>query len=111
MTAPHEASLMGNLFQDHILNLCLKIAFTAYLAPMELTICRRLRHHNKSCGTSLVIQWLRIHLSMQGMCIGSLVGELRPHILAGLLSPPELESLGALEPVILNKRSPVACCN
>ena len=26
-------------------------------------------------GTSLVVQWLRIHLAMQGMWVGSLVGE------------------------------------
>ena len=62
-TAPYEASLMGNLLQDYILNLCLKIPFSAYIVPMELTICRRLRHHKKSSGTSPVVQWLRIHLS------------------------------------------------
>ena len=54
---------MGNLLQDYILNLCLKIPFSAYIVPMELTICRRLRHHKKSSGTSPVVQWLRIHLS------------------------------------------------
>ena len=56
-------------------------------------------HHHRCCGllwhsqshlddlesrggygheeTSLVVQWLRIHLAMQGMWVGSLVGELR----------------------------------
>ena len=31
-------------------------------------------------GTSLVIQWLRIHLAMQEMHVQSLVGELRSHM-------------------------------
>ena len=31
-------------------------------------------------GTSLVIQWLRLHLPMQGVWIWSLVGELRSHM-------------------------------
>ena len=34
-------------------------------------------------GTSLVIQWLRIRLPMQGMQVQSLVGELRSHMLQG----------------------------
>ena len=32
-------------------------------------------------GTSLVVQWLRNHLPMQGMQVQSLVGELRSHML------------------------------
>ena len=32
-------------------------------------------------GTSLVVRWLRIHLSMQGSQVGSLVRELRSHML------------------------------
>ena len=31
-------------------------------------------------GTSLMVQWLRIHLAMKGMQIQSLVGELRSHL-------------------------------
>ena len=34
-------------------------------------------------GTSLVAQWLRIHLAMQGTPVPSLVGELRSHMLRG----------------------------
>ena len=30
--------------------------------------------------TSLVVQWLRLHLAMQGVQIRSLVGELRSHM-------------------------------
>ena len=30
-------------------------------------------------GTSLVVQWLRIHLAMQGTLVQSLVGALRSH--------------------------------
>ena len=33
-----------------------------------------------STGTSLVVQWLRIHLAMQGMQVQSLVGELGSHV-------------------------------
>ena len=31
-------------------------------------------------GTSLVVQWLRIHLPVQGMQVPSLVRELRSHM-------------------------------
>ena len=31
-------------------------------------------------GTSLVVQWLRIHLAVQGTRVQSLVGELRSHM-------------------------------
>ena len=34
-------------------------------------------------GTSLVVQWLRLHLPMQGVWVQSLVGELRSHMLLG----------------------------
>ena len=37
-------------------------------------------------GTSLVIQWLRIHLPMQGTWVQSLVGELKPPHATGQLS-------------------------
>ena len=33
--------------------------------------------------TSLVVQWLRLHLSVQGVWVWSLVGELRPHMPQG----------------------------
>ena len=36
-----------------------------------------------SAGTSLMVQWLRICLPMQGTRVRSLVGELRPHMLWG----------------------------
>ena len=35
---------------------------------------------NAFLGTSLVVQWLRIHLAVQGMWVQSLVGELRSDI-------------------------------
>ena len=34
---------------------------------------------NKTFGTSLAVQWLRLHLPMQGVPIRSLVRELRSH--------------------------------
>ena len=34
-------------------------------------------------GTSLVVQWLRIHLAMEGTLVRPLVGELRSHMLLG----------------------------
>ena len=46
--------------------------------------------------TSLMAQWLRIHLAMQGTQVGSLVGKLRPHrpTYSSTLepAPPQLES-------------------
>ena len=36
---------------------------------------------NAPSGTPLVIQWLRVCLTMQGTRVRSLVGELRPHVL------------------------------
>ena len=36
-----------------------------------------------SAGTSLVVQWLRIHLPMQGTQVQSLVWELRSHMPRG----------------------------
>ena len=38
---------------------------------------------NEEIGTSLVVQWLRIHLPMQRAQVWSLVRELRSHILCG----------------------------
>ena len=38
-------------------------------------------------GTYLVVQWLRIHLAMQGTPVQSLVGELRSHIPQGITKP------------------------
>ena len=35
---------------------------------------------NKNSGTSLVVQWLRLHLPMQRVWAGSLVRELRSHV-------------------------------
>jgi len=37
----------------------------------------------KKEGTSVVVQWLRIHLAVRGMLVLSLVGELKSHILLG----------------------------
>jgi len=34
-------------------------------------------------GTSLVVQWLRLHLAMQGVWVRPLVSKLRPHIPCG----------------------------
>ena len=39
------------------------------------------RKKKRSVGTSLVIQWLRLHLPMQTEQVRSLVKELKPHVL------------------------------
>ena len=59
---------------------------TGYMCPVA--------NKNESPGTSLVVQWLRICLPMQGTQVRSLVGELRSHMPRGnearapqLLSP------------------------
>ena len=46
-------------------------------------------------GTSLVVQWLRIGLPMQGVQLSSLVGELRPHTQVKVLVA---QSCGTLRP-------------
>ena len=35
-------------------------------------------------GTFLVVQWLRLHLPMQGAWVQSLLGKLRSHMLNGI---------------------------
>ena len=40
-------------------------------------------HQVEAAGTSLVVQWVRLHLTMQGMRVRSLVGEQRPHMPCG----------------------------
>ena len=58
-------------------------------------------------GTSLVVQWLRIHLPIQGTQVRSLVQELRSHMPQYNWAPEsQLPSPAHLEPVLLNKRSP-----
>ena len=53
---------------------------------VEETVCNGLlslvvsQNKKPRTGTSLVIQWLRLHLPMQGMWVGSLVRELRSHM-------------------------------
>ena len=42
---------------------------------------RRKASEEAKPGTSLVAQWLRIHLPMQGTWVQSLVSKLRPHML------------------------------
>ena len=49
------------------------------------------------CRTSLGVQWLRIHLVIQGMWVPSLVRELRLHTAAEYLGPQATTSeAGAL---------------
>jgi len=40
------------------------------------------KHNEQYCvaGTSLVAQWLRIHLAMQGTWVQALVREIRSHV-------------------------------
>ena len=62
-------------------------------------------HMQEDCrGTSPVVQWVRVHLPMQGTQVRSLVWGLRSHMQQSnnarvLLSPR------ALEPVLHNKRN------
>ena len=44
------------------------------------------RLENRGNKASLVVQWLRIHLPMQGEWVPPLVGELRSHLLLGQIS-------------------------
>ena len=56
--------------------------------PLELLgliIFRPCTQENKKCsqGSPVLVQWLRIHLAMQGIWVQSLFSELRSHILQG----------------------------
>ena len=53
-------------------------AITKLTAWCDMQI-KRLRKY--TVGTSLVVQWLRIHLAMQETQVQSLVQELRSHVL------------------------------
>ena len=60
-------------------------------------------------GTSLVVQWLRICLPMQGMRVRSMVREERSHMIWGNWArAPQLKSLCALKPVLHNEQ-PMPC--
>ena len=51
---------------------------------IDLLTCReiydKLSDEKSKLGTSLAVQWLRLHLPMQEVCIQFLVGELRSHM-------------------------------
>ena len=51
--------------------------------PLNFAETLKLLLKNKVYRTSLVVQWLGIHLSMQGTWIGSLAWELRLHVSQG----------------------------
>ena len=44
-------------------------------------------------GISLVLQWLRIYIPMQGMCVPPLVGELRSYVQEATRPAPQLPNL------------------
>ena len=44
---------------------------------------RIINYKDQSFRTSLAVQWLRLHLPMQGVRVRSLVGELRSHMSRG----------------------------
>ena len=52
-----------------------------YLGCLKNILGQRLE--NRGNRASLVVQWLRIHLPMQGKWVPSLVGELSSHVLQG----------------------------
>ena len=52
---------------------------------------QRMIYDIKICitGTSLAVQWLRVHLPMQRVQVQSLVGELRSHMSHGQKKTPQ----------------------
>ena len=54
-------------------------------SSMKLAVIYRDTDYVMCLGTSLAVQWLRLHaLPIQGVCIRSLVGELRSHMPLGV---------------------------
>ena len=52
---------------------------------MKLAVIYRDTDYVMCLGTSLAVQWLRLHaLPIQGVCVQSLVGELRSHMPLGV---------------------------
>ena len=74
----------------------IKSLSTRWGAPEQRLLIREApgRTEMASPGTSLVVQWLRIHFAMQRMQVWSLVGELRSHMSLGSYThaPPQLWS-------------------
>ena len=61
--------------------------------------------YKNSLGTSLAVQWLRIHLAMQRTQVQSLMGKLTSHMpWSNQAHPPQLESMRCNEhPMCCNK--------
>ena len=75
------------------LNFCLP-----WPLPSEMERCSESKPFKdalRARGTSLVVQWLRIHLAMQGTQVRSPVGKLRSHMPSSKQAcVPQLESAG-----------------
>ena len=102
----------------------MQIKTTRHLTPVRTVIIKK-NTNNKHWRASLVAQWLRIHLPMQGTRVWALVREdptchratkpVRHNYWACALEPashnywacePQLLKPVCLEPVLCNKRSP-----
>ena len=59
---------------------------------MPILLIKMCRYDATSLGTSLVVQWLRLCLPMQGVRIHSLFGDLRSHMPCGPKSKTEKRS-------------------
>ena len=87
-TGVHSLSLLQWIFPTQGLNpVLLHCRWILYClrhqgSPNQLTI-RQLSKKRNSLGTSLMVQWLRIHLAIQGTRVWSLVWELRSHMSQG----------------------------
>ena len=51
-----------------------------FSSALWLLVVETSHKDHMEAGTSLVVQWLRIHLAMHGTWVQSLVGELRSHM-------------------------------
>ena len=64
------------------------LKYAVFLKVLTTTTLSEEGHHvNSVLGTSLVAQWIRLHLPMQGVQVGYLVGEPRPPYATRQLSP------------------------
>ena len=96
--APDQGHM--TVFRLPVLNSCIQItrpslaslSYTPAKCHMLLKGPEEELFKDKECGTSLVVQWLRLHFSMHRVWVWSLGGELRSHMPHGQkIKPYNLE--------------------
>lgn len=78
---PSTRSDLNKLCNIHALEYCRLVIL--YAAKQEHSQTLFVSEKKQGAGTSLVVPWLRNHLSVQRMQVQSLIGEIRSHVPCG----------------------------